>query len=131
MSKYHSKKMVVDGIVFDSRKEGRRYLELSNLQKAGMVTDLQMQVTFELIPTQYEWVESGSFYRRGDKKGKPKMERRVVEKGVKYIADFVYTDWNGNRVVEDIKSVATRKKESYVIKRKLMLHVHGIRVKEV
>jgi hypothetical protein len=122
--------MVVDGIVFDSRKEGRRYLELSNLQKAGMITDLQRQVVFELIPTQYEWVESGSFYRRGDKKGQPKMERRVVEKGVKYIADFVYTDWNGNIVVEDIKSAATKTKE-YTIKRKLMLHIHGIRVKEV
>lgn len=130
MSKYHNQKMVVDGIVFDSRKEGRRYLELSNLQKAGMITDLQRQVVFELIPTYYEWVDTDEVYKKGPKKGQPKIKRRVVEQGVKYIADFVYTDWNGNRVVEDIKSAATKTKE-YRIKRKLMLHIHGIRVKEV
>ena len=50
MSKYHNRKVEIDGIKFDSTKEGERYLELKLLLKAGKIRDLQMQVEFELIP---------------------------------------------------------------------------------
>ena len=55
---------------------------------------------------------------------------RVVERSTDYVADFVYTE-DGKTVVEDVKSVATRKKESYIIKRKLMLYLKKIKIKEV
>ena len=111
-SKYHSQKTVVDGITFDSKHEAQRYAELKVLERAGEITDIQLQRTFTLIGTQR------------DKEGK------VIERPVNYKADFVYKDKNGAMVVEDTKSPATRTKD-YVIKRKLMLSIYGIRIKEV
>lgn len=118
-TKYHSRKVVRDGETFDSVKEYRRFCELSLLQKAGAITELQRQVEFELIPTQREPDTVG--VRGGIKKGK------VIELGVKYVADFVYNE-NGKKVVEDTKGFKTK---DYIIKRKLMLYVHGIRIKEI
>lgn len=109
-SKYRSIKTKLDGKTFDSRKEARRYAELKLQQKAGLIEELETQVTFELLPTQ----------RKADGK---------AEKCVRYIADFVYLK-NGRRIVEDVKSEITRKKPDYVIKRKLMLHVHKIELNE-
>lgn len=127
MSKYSNQKAVRNGAVFDSRREARRYSELRLLERAGAITDLQKQVEFELIPAQYETVPTGEFYKRGTKKGTPKMKQVCIEQSVKYIADFVYQE-NGKTVVEDAKGFRT---EKYIIKRKLMLYVHGIRIKEV
>ena len=119
MSKYHSKKVVVNGIEFDSRKEARRYGELLLLEKAGAIRDLKRQVEYVLIPAQREPDKVG--VRGGIKKGK------TIELAVKYVADFVYEE-NGGTVVEDTKGFKTK---DYIIKRKLMLWVHGIRIKEV
>ena len=120
-NKYHSKKVEVDGIVFDSRKEAKRWLELSLFEKAGVISDLQRQVKFILIPAQREPDTVGA--RGGIKKGK------VIEKECAYIADFVYKDLTLNEtVVEDTKGFKT---PDYIIKRKLMLFVHGIRIKEI
>lgn len=122
MSKYHSKKITRDGITFDSRKEYDRYCELLLLEKAGEIKDLKRQVKFVLIPAQREFTneigKNGRF-----KKGK------LLERECSYLADFVYVDSKtGRTIVEDSKGFRTR---DYVIKRKLMLHVHGIRIKEV
>lgn len=120
-NKYHSKKVEVNGIVFDSKKEARRFAELSLLERAGAIQDLQRQVKFILIPAQREPDTVGA--RGGIKKGK------VIEKECAYIADFVYKDLTLNEtVVEDTKGFKTK---DYIIKRKLMLSVHGIRIKEV
>ena len=108
LSKYHSKKAVVNGIEFDSRKEARRYSDLVLLERAGMITDLQRQVKFELIPSQ-------------------RIDGKVVERSVTYVADFLYKQ-HGKTVVEDTKGFKTK---DYIIKRKLMLYIHGIRVKEI
>lgn len=122
MSKYRSKKITVDGETFDSKKEYRRFRELQLLEKAGKISDLQRQVKFLLIPAQYEHVP------RFGKKGQPlKPGKRLVEREVSYYADFVYTE-NGRDVVEDTKGVKTKE---YIIKRKLMLHIHQIRIQEV
>lgn len=122
MSKYHSKKITVDGETFDSKKEYRRYRELLLMEKAGLISDLQRQVKFLLIPTQYE------HFPRYGKNGKELTPgKRVVEKECAYYADFVYTE-NGRDVVEDTKGVRT---PEYIIKRKLMLHIHRIRIREV
>lgn len=120
-SKYKAKKEKVDGIVFDSRKEARRYTELLLLEQAGDIKDLKRQVKYILIPAQKEPDTIGP--RGGTIKGKS-LEREVA-----YYADFVYYDnRTGELVVEDVKGVRT---PEYTIKRKLMLWVNGIRIKEV
>lgn len=128
-TKYKSKKITRDGITFDSVKEYRRFCELRLLEKAGAIQDLQTQVRFELIPAQYVEYPTGEFYKRGEKKGQPKMKRVCVEKSVCYYADAVYYE-NGKKIVEDTKSPATKKKESYIIKRKLLRFLKGIDLKE-
>lgn len=124
LHKYGNRKVSVDGIDFDSIREARRYKELKLLLLAGDITCLRMQVPFELVPAQYE--ETGKVYTRGPRKGQPK-QGRCIEKSVVYIADFVYWQ-DGKRIVEDTKGMKTK---DYIIKRKLMLHVHGIRIREV
>lgn len=110
MGKYGNRKITVDGITFDSQKEAVRYQELLLLQRAGQIFNLQRQVPFVLIPKQ-------------ERNGK------VIERAVVYKADFVYTE-NGEDIVEDVKSEATKTKE-YIIKRKLLLWQFGIRIREV
>ncbi len=123
MSKYHSKKVTVGSEVFDSRKEYRRFCELSLLAKAGTITELKRQVEFELIPAQREPDTVGA--RGGIKKGK------VIEQAVKYVADFTYKE-NGKLVVEDVKGYKQGTAYAvFTIKRKLMLYIHKIRVKEI
>lgn len=125
MSKYKSKRTVVNGRVFDSRKEARRYQELVLLERGGQISNLRLQVSFELIPAQYAL--SDEVYTKGAHKGERKRGT-CIEKAVTYRADFVYTDSKGNTVVEDVKGIKTK---DYIIKRKLMLSVYGIRIVEV
>lgn len=123
MSKYHSKKVTYNGMTFASKKEARRYKELALLEKAGQIENLRCQVKFELLPSYIE-----KYPRYSEKTGKRlKDGTRTIEKGVNYIADFVYTE-NGQQVVEDTKGMRTTE---YIIKRKLMLWVHHIRIKEI
>lgn len=124
-SKYGAKKQTItnsDGtvITFDSKKEMQRFVELRYMEQAGLIFDLKRQVKFVLIPAQREPDEIGK--RGGVKRGK------VIEKEVSYIADFTYTDEGGRFVVEDVKGVRT---PEYVIKRKMMLYFHKIRIQEV
>lgn len=117
------------GDVFDSKAEHKRWCELTLLQRAGKLSNLRRQVKYELIPTQRE--ESTEVYKAGPQKGLPKPGA-IIEKGVSYIADFVYTDADGNLVVEDTKGLKRGAAyDLFAIKRKLMLYVNGIRVKEV
>lgn len=108
-SKYGSQKVTVGGVTFDSQREYRRFCELSLLERAGKITNLQRQVKYVLIPSQK------------DEKGK------VIERECSYIADFVYVE-NGKLVVEDAKGYKT---PEYRIKKKMALYFHGIRIKEV
>lgn len=123
MSKYKSKKTIVDGIEFDSRKEANRYCELKLLQRAGKIQNLELQKAFELIPAQREADTIGK--RGGIIKGK------VIEKAVFYRADFVYTE-NGETVVEDVKGYKGGGAYAvFTIKRKLLLYKYGIKIKEI
>lgn len=106
-SKYHNEKVVVDGIKFYSTKEAKRYRELNLLVRAGEISNLELQKVFILIPNQY-------------------INGELLERAVKYKADFVYQE-NGKTVVEDTKGLKT---DVYKLKKKLMLYVHGIRIKE-
>ena len=122
-SKYHAKKTAIDGITFDSRKEAGRYRELKLLERAGEISELELQKRYELIPALYET------YERYGKRGQRLQDgRRCVQKAVVYVADFCYKDKWGNEIVEDAKGVRTKE---YVIKRKLMRYIHGIDIKEV
>lgn len=109
MSKYHSRKITVDGIAFDSHREARRYQELQLLLRAGEITQLELQKKYTLIPSQ-------------------KKPSGGTERACTYTADFVYRDKTGREIVEDSKGMKT---QQYIIRRKLMLWVHGIEVKEV
>lgn len=123
-NKYNAKKVSVDGIEFDSKKEARRYQELLLLQKAGEIYMLERQKVYELLPAQREPDTVGK--RGGVIKGK------LLERAVEYVADFVYTDKNGKTVVEDVKGF--REGGAYavfVLKRKLMLYRYGIKIIEV
>lgn len=118
MSKYHSKKITQDGRTFDSMKEFRRFNELSLLEKAGVITNLETQVKFVLLPAQYEPIFDNKTKR---------WKEKCVERECAYVADFVYEE-NGEKVVEDTKGFKTK---DYIIKRKLMYYIHGIRIREV
>ncbi len=122
--KYGNRKVFADGEEFDSRREYRRWKELILLVKAKEISHLRRQVKYVLIPTQREY--SKEIYQKGRKKGcfKP---GKIIEREVAYIADFVYEDKEGRTVVEDCKGMRTKE---YIIKRKLMLHKYGIRIKE-
>lgn len=108
MNKYHNQTAVVDGKRFDSRKEARRYQELRLLERSGAISDLKTQVPFLLIPAQKD--DAG----------------KTIERAVMYYADFTYNE-GGQYVVEDAKGCRT---DVYKIKRKLMLSVYGIKIRE-
>lgn len=108
-SKYGNRKTVVDGIEFDSKLEAQRYVTLKLMQRGGMISQLKLQVPFTLIPKQ----------KRDDGK---------TERACEYIADFTYYDEFDNFIVEDVKG---RRTPEYIIKRKLMLYIHGISIREV
>ena len=120
-SKYHNKKVTFDGIEFDSKKEMYRYIRLKSMQEEGLISELRMQVPYEVIPAVYEKAEK-------QLKTKVKIVDRCVQKATHYIADFVYTDKDGNMVVEDAKGMRT---EKYLLKKKMMRAFLGITIKEV
>ena len=101
-SKYHSKKVMVDNIKFDSKREGDRYIQLKMLEKAKLIKDLELQKTFELQPT---------FKKNG------KTYRKIV-----YIADFCYFDNHlGKYIVEDVKGYKTKE---YALKKKMFEYIY-------
>ena len=129
-NKYGAKKITdpETGYVFDSKKEYRRWQELRLMEKAGQIQNLQRQVKYILIPAQYERYE-----RYSKKTGKRLQDGvRCVEREVGYVADHVYQDGNGIIHVEDIKGYKGGGAYAvFTLKRKLMLHVHGIKIQEV
>ena len=113
---------------YDSKAEARRGAELELLQAAGEICNLRKQVKFVLIPAQYE---VGGVYTRGKLKGAPKRGK-LIERECSYYADFCYQTHEGELVVEDVKGYkGGGAYEIFKIKRKLMLQLYGIRIKEV
>lgn len=112
-NKYNNKKIETQDGTFDSQKEYGRWCDLKWMQRAGQITCLQRQVPFELIPSQ-------------------KRNGKTVERPCTYIADFVYFDKSGEKIVEDVKGY--RQGQAYqvfAIKRKLMLEIYDIQIKEI
>ena len=118
MTKYRNKKLTTPDGPFDSQREYKRWCELKLLEKAGVIQDLRRQVDYVLLP------------RR-------KRDDGTFERAVKYKADFVYLErWQEvagdgtfiwSAVVEDSKGMKT---DVWILKRKMMLHFHGISVRE-
>lgn len=106
-NKYNAKKTSVDGLVFDSRREAKRYIELREMESSGEISHLQRQVRVELVPP---FDRNGQHFR-----------------GVYYVVDFVYTGSDGNIVWEDVKGMKT---SVYLIKRKLVAYRYGMIVRE-
>lgn len=102
MSKYKNIPVVVDNIRFDSKKEATRYGELKMLERSRIISELEVHRKY---PLQVNGVSLGY-----------------------YEADFAYLDKDGRQVVEDTKGVRT---PVYILKSKLMIAVHGLRVIEV
>ena len=119
-NKYNAVKTEAHGKIFDSAHEAERYGELLILARAGEISDLKTQVKYVLVPAKREPDKTGP--RGGIKKGK------VIEREIAYFADFVYKTKDGTEIVEDAKGC---REKSYKLKRKLMLAVHGIKIKEV
>lgn len=109
-NKYKNKKVTVNGKVFDSKKEAKRYLELIKLEQAGLIKDLETQKKFLLLDT---FKKNGKTYKQ-----------------ISYYADFVYTSvYEKKTIVEDVKGVRT---EGYKIKRKLFEFIYpNLTIKEL
>ena len=128
MSKYHNRKCYADGHKFDSEKERDYYWILKDKLQSGKISNLRMQVKYEVIPGLNGEKEVVKHLKRGDK---IVMKKYCIQKPTFYFADFVYLDnETGKEMVIDVKSVATVKKESYKLKKK-MLRVKGVEITEV
>lgn len=101
-SKYRAKKVEVDGIKFDSKREANRYCELKLLEKANEIRNLELQPRFLL---QDKFV---------DKHGK-------THRKIEYVADFLYINKDDKAIVEDVKGVMT---DVYKLKKKLFLKIY-------
>ena len=126
--KLRNKKVTRGGKTFDSKREADRYDELVLLEKQGVIQNLEWQKEYLLIPAQYKTVE-----QYGKHGARVKDKRILLERKVSYIADFVY-EKDGETIVEDSKGYRNTSSAPYakfVLKRKLMLLIHGIRITEV
>ena len=122
-SKYRNEKVTYQGMSFDSKKELQRYLFLLDAERRGVISDLQRQVKFELIPAiTEEYVEH--------LKTKDKVKTRTLQLAVTYICDFTYIK-EGQIVIEDVKSSPSLVTKEYKLKKKMMLAIHRLNVKEV
>jgi hypothetical protein len=121
-SKYHNKKVVIDGILFDSTREGNYYKQLKGMEDEGRISNLRLQVPYVIADPVWVEVEKPL-------KTKTKIVKYCVWKGLKYIADFVYTDNStGEEVVVDVKGTRTN---TYKHKKLLMKRIKGIEITEV
>lgn len=118
--KYKNKRVEYEGIVFDSLKEKRRYCQLQLLEKQGIISDLRLQVSYELIPAIYEDV----IVRL---KTKTKVKKKLVQRATTYVADFVYVQ-DGYTIVEDTKGFRTKE---YELKKKMMRAFLNIEIHEI
>lgn len=122
-NKYNNKKIVNEFGTWDSKKEYQRYLVLKDAEANGVISNLELQPKFELIPAiREEYVKH--------LKTKDKVETRTVQLAITYTADFAY--YKGKEfVVEDCKISKTIQPKEYVLKKKMMLALKGIQIKEV
>lgn len=120
-NKYRNKKVVIDGITFDSTKEGKRYLVLKEAQENGVISDLELQPKWVLIPKITETYVKHL-------KTKDKVCERTAQLPITYTADFAYMK-DGERIIEDVKISPKMLPKEFVLKVKMMRAIHGIKVR--
>ena len=106
-SKFNNQKVEIDGIKFDSKHEATIYLQLKALEQSNKISNLQLQVPFILLD-------------------KYRINNRTV-RAIKYIADFTFTNSQGQLEVWDAKGVRT---DCYKLKKKLFEYIYGIEIHE-
>lgn len=122
-SKFGNKKVEFEGIKFDSKKERDRYIFLKEAEKKGEIKDLQLQVKYELIPAiKEEYVEH--------LKTKDRVRTRTIQLAITYTCDFQYTKGD-ELVVEDVKSSPKMLAKEYILKKKILFALKGIKIREV
>lgn len=122
--KYGNKKITIpSGEVFDSKREYQRWLVLKEAEAKGIISDLERQPTFELIPKITE-----KYIKH--LKTKDKVCERTVQLAITYKGDFAYTK-DGVRVVEDVKASAYMLDPKFLIKEKLFRWKYGFSIKRV
>lgn len=119
-TKYHNKKVSFQGIEFDSKKERDFYIYLLSQQQHGEISNLRIQVHYELLPAIYK---STVIHL----KTKDKTVSTLVQRKVEYVADFVYTDKDGTERVIDTKGFRTKE---YQLKKKMMRSLLNIEIIE-
>jgi hypothetical protein len=123
--KYNNKKTVVDNIEFDSKKEAQRYLVLKDAETNGVISNLELQPKFELIPAiREEYVKH--------LKTKDKVETRTVQLAITYTADFLYLK-DGKTIVEDVKASPKMAAldPKFLLKEKMFRYFFGFPIKRV
>lgn len=121
--KYNNTKVEFDGIKFDSKKEMQRYLVLKTAEENGLISNLQLQVRFELIPAvREEYIEH--------LKTKDKIKTRTLQHPITYTCDFQYVK-NGEIIIEDVKASPKMLPKEYSLKKKMMFALKGIKIKEI
>lgn len=122
-TKYGNKKVEYNGLKFDSKKEKDRYIFLKEQERLGNIQDLQLQVKYELIPAiKEEYVEH--------LKTKDRVKTRTVQLAITYTCDFQYYK-NGELVIEDVKSSPKMLAKEYVLKKKILFALKGLKITEV
>ena len=121
--KYNNKKVEYNGILFDSKKEKDRFVFLKEAEEQGLISNLQRQVKFELLPAIKE-----KYIKH--LKTKEKECERTVQLAISYTCDFQY-EKDGVMVVEDIKPSPALIPKEFVLKEKLFRYKYGFSIKRV
>ena len=121
--KYNNTKVEYDGIKFDSKKEMQRYIVLKAAEDSGVISNLELQVKYELIPAvREEYIEH--------LKTKDKVKTRTLQLPITYTCDFQYLK-DGVLIVEDVKASPKKLPKEFVLKEKMMFALKGIKIKKV
>lgn len=121
MALHFSKKASYKGIYFDSTTERDRYIYLLDCQNKGLISDLTLQPSFEVLPKQTEIIDV-------QLKTKVKKVEKVVEQDIRYTADFSYYK-DGIYIVEDVKGSKYNIERDFPLRKKLMYYFYKIKVK--
>ena len=122
-SKYGNRKVTIEGINFDSEREAKRYLILKEYQNKGDISDLKLQVVYELIPAIKE-------LKTVALKTKTIQKEVTIQQAITYRCDFTYIK-DEKLIVEDVKISPKMLPPEYKLKKKLLRYVHGIDIREV
>ena len=122
-NKYNNKKVFIDGIKFDSKKEGERYKVLKQYEQNKTISGLNLQVKYELIPS----IKESHIEQL---KTKQKTVYKTVQLAINYVCDFSYIKDN-ETVLEDVKASPKMLDKVYLIKEKLMRWKYGLVIRRI